>query len=110
MNDKNLIHLSKRSPEERKAIQEKGRKANKAKIEARKTLKEELLLLLSEKDNQKKMSVALIKEAQSGNTKAFEVIRDTIGEKVTDNLNVNGSINNPFSGLSTEELRKLIND
>lgn len=52
----------------------------------RKALKEELLMLLNENDTQNKISVALIQEALNGNragsvTKAFEVIRDTIGEK-----------------------------
>lgn len=57
---------------------------------ARKTLREELLGLLSEsiKDSNGKeapaqvaMSVALLKQALRGNTKAYEIIRDTIGEK-----------------------------
>ena len=48
---------------------------------ARKTLKEELLLLLSEGDTQSKISLAQIQKALNGDTKAFETIRDTIGEK-----------------------------
>lgn len=51
---------------------------------ARKTLKQELLLLLSSNDTQNKVSLALIKKALEGDTKAFEVIRDTIGEKPKD--------------------------
>lgn len=52
----------------------------------RKTLREELLLLLGSDDVQKKISTALINEAMNGNnagsvTRAFEVVRDTIGEK-----------------------------
>ena len=61
-----------------------GKKGGEASAKARaerKTLKEELLLLLSEGDTQKKVSAALIKKAKSGNVKAFEVLRDTIGEK-----------------------------
>ncbi len=61
-----------------------GKKGGEASARARaerKTLKEELLLLLSEGDTQKKVSAALIKKAKSGNVKAFEVLRDTIGEK-----------------------------
>lgn len=61
-----------------------GKKGGEASAKARaerKTLKEELLLLLSEGDTQKKVSTALIKKAKSGNVKAFEVLRDTIGEK-----------------------------
>lgn len=62
----------------------RGRNGGLASAEAyrrRKTLKEELLLLLSSKDLQKKISVALIDEAINGNVKAYETIRDTIGEK-----------------------------
>ncbi len=72
---------------------ELGRKGGKASVKARKerkALKEELLLLLSEGDTQRKISLSLIKEAAKGNTKAFEIIRDTIGEKPIDvNANIN---------------------
>lgn len=57
----------------------------------RKTLREELLLLLGEEVTDKNtgrvmatqaaISAALIKQAISGNYRAFEIIRDTIGEK-----------------------------
>lgn len=57
---------------------------------ARKTLKEELLMLLSEGDTQNKISVAQIVKALNGDTKAFEVIRDTIGEKPTDKVEQTG--------------------
>ena len=52
----------------------------------RKTLKEELLLLLSNGDTQEKISLSLIQQALDGNTKAFEIIRDTVGEKPVDKL------------------------
>jgi len=53
---------------------------------ARRTLREELLALLSDGKTQEKISLSLLNEALNGNnagsvTKAFEVIRDTIGEK-----------------------------
>lgn len=63
----------------------------------RRTLREELLALLSGDITDKKgrtvqaqtaMSNAILKEALSGNTKAFEVIRDTIGEKPVDKVMV----------------------
>ena len=76
----------------------------------RKTLKEELLLLLSEGQIQKKISLSLIQEALDGSTKAYEIIRDTIGEKPQDNVKISGELNNPFEGLSTEELRKILNE
>lgn len=53
---------------------------------------------------------ALWKEAIKGNTKAFELLRDTIGEKPQDKVNISGEVNNPFSGMTTEELRKILNE
>lgn len=47
----------------------------------RKALKDELLMLLSKGQTQEHMSLALIQKALDGDVKAFEVIRDTIGEK-----------------------------
>lgn len=85
---KNLIPLNKRTKEEQKAITTAGGKASGESRRARKTLKEELLLLLSEGDTQKNVSVAMIQKALDGDTKAFEVIRDTIGEKPTEKIMV----------------------
>lgn len=76
----------------------------------RKTLKDELLLLLSTNDFQEKISLALLEQAKKGNTKAYEIIRDTIDEKPKQNVNISGSLNNPFSDLTTEELRQMIAD
>jgi hypothetical protein len=58
----------------------------------RKTLKEELLLLLSNGDTQEKISLSLIQEAINGNVKAFETIRDTVGEKPIDKQEVKQEI------------------
>ena len=77
---------------------------------ARKTLKDELLALLSAGETQKSISVALIKEAEKGNTKAYEIIRDTIDEKPKEKINISGEINNPFEGMTTEELRQIVKD
>ena len=68
---------------------ERGRNGGLASGEARrkrKTLKEELLLMLSEGETQQSVTLALIEKAMSGDTKAFEVIRDTIGEKPVDKV------------------------
>ena len=68
---------------------ERGRKGGLASGEARrkrKTLKEELLLMLSEGETQQSVTIALIEKAMSGDTKAFEVIRDTIGERPVDKV------------------------
>ena len=84
MNEQNLKPVK-----TKKEARERGRKggiaSGKAK-RARKTLKEELIALLEHGDTQEKISLAMIQEALQGNTKAFEVIRDTIGEKPTDKI------------------------
>ena len=96
---------------------ERGRKGGLASGEARrkrKTLKEELLLMLSDVDIQEKISVALINEAINGNnsgsvTKAFEVIRDTIGEKPADKVETKQTVLD-MSKFSTEELKAMLDD
>jgi len=90
---KNLKPMNKLTVEEQKKIARAGGKASGESRRKRKTLRDELLAMLSDGDTQKKISVALIKEATNGNnagsvTKAFEVIRDTIGEKPVDKIMV----------------------
>lgn len=75
---------------------EKGRRGGKKSGEvrrARKTMREDLLELLKVKSKdeygithtqQEYIIAALIIEARNGNVRAFEVIRDTIGEKQTE--------------------------
>ena len=68
---------------------------------AKKTMKQMLDYLLEKEIENKKgekastqeaISVALIKQALSGNVKAFEVIRDTIGEKPENKINLDGGV------------------
>ena len=75
---------------------EKGKKGGKKSGEVRaqrKTLREELIALLEtkieDKTIQEKISFSLIQEAISGNVKAFETIRDTIGEKPIEQIQNN---------------------
>lgn len=86
-NEKNLKPVRTKS-EARKRGKAGGIKSGKVRAE-RKTLKEELLLLLSTDNNQNKMSVTLLQKAIAGDTKAFEIIRDTIGEKPTEKVQAN---------------------
>ena len=95
-NEQNLKHFT--SEQSREKAVENGRNGGKASGEskrARKTLREELLALLSQDiktddggkiNTQVAMSTSLIKEAIDGNTKAFELVRDTIGEKPVDKV------------------------
>ena len=89
-NAKNLKANSERTPKERKELAQKaGKKSGEARRE-KKLLKEELMLLLAQGKTQEKISLALIEEAIKGNVKAFEVIRDTIGEKPVNKQEVTG--------------------
>ena len=58
----------------------------------KKTLREKLNAQLKKQNKNgsdaDEICKALIAQAKTGNVKAFEVIRDTIGEKPTDNINI----------------------
>lgn len=91
----------------------RGGKASAAKRAERKTLREGLVLLLSEpilkdgkptsKTTQDAIIAGLVKRAVSGDTRAFEIIRDTIGEKPAEKLNVSAgefsALEDAFAGL-----------
>ena len=59
---------------------------------------------------QEAIMLAQIQKAIRGDVRAAEFIRDTIGQKPQDNMVVSGEVNNPMAGLTTEELKKLIED
>jgi len=89
MNDENLQPVRTKK-EARDRGKQGGLKSGEAR-RRRRTLREELLVILSDPDVQDRMCTALVREAMAGNragsvTKAFEVIRDTIGEKAADEL------------------------
>lgn len=70
---------------------ERGKKGGVASGEARrekKLLKDTLLLLLETGQGQEQICMALLKKAKKGDTRAFEVIRDTIGQKPIDKAEV----------------------
>lgn len=77
----NLKPFDTLTEKQQREIRSKGGKKSAEVKKERKKLKEELLLLLSEGDNNRRMSIAIFERALNGDTKAFEVIRDTIGEK-----------------------------
>lgn len=77
----------------------KGGKKSAQKRKERKTLREDLIATLTDmeipqKETGKKipvqeaLSIAVIKAALNGNVRAYEIIRDTIGEKPIENLNI----------------------
>ena len=84
-NEQNLKPLSTSKARE---IGSKGGKASAEARKKRKTLKEELLLLLETENYNERISLAMIKQALNGNIKAFNTIRDTIGEKPKNKLEI----------------------
>ena len=114
MNEKNLIPNSERTPSELREMARNGGLASGEARRKRKTLKEELLLMLSDGDIQEKISIALINEAINGNnagsvTKAFEVIRDTIGERPVEKVQATQTVVD-MSAFSTEEIKAMLDE
>ncbi len=88
----NLIPFNQMSEEQQRELASKGGKARAENIQRRKTLREELLLLLEKGDMQENITIALLNKAANGDTKAFEVIRDSIGEKPIDEVKSDSNI------------------
>lgn len=57
---------------------------------------------------QEAILIAQVQKAMKGDTKAAEYVRDTIGQKPVENVNMSGEVNNPFAELTTEELKKMV--
>lgn len=82
--------------EQRERARRAGKRSGEVRRE-RKTLRQELEILLNEEifdkngkamNTQKAVTTALLKQALNGNVKAFEVLRDTIGEKPVEKVDV----------------------
>ena len=70
--------------------------------------------MLSEGETQQSVTLALINEAINGNnagsvTKAFEVIRDTIGERPVEKVQATQTVVD-MSAFSTEEIKAMLDD
>lgn len=102
-NEQNLIPLNKRPKSEQREIAKKGGKARGKQRREQKTLKEELLLLLSEGDTQKQISLAVIQKALKGDLKAFEVIRDTTGQRCVEKVEITQTVDE-----SVKEIEKYM--
>ena len=50
-----------------------------------------------------------VQRALNGDLASATYIRDTVGDKPSENVNVNAEVKNPFKDLTTEELKKLAN-
>ena len=109
--EKNFANLP---PERLREIAAKGARAAAAARRRRKGLREALLRLMEEDGVQERLAEALIREATEGSrpgsaVRAFEVIRDTIGEKPRkDGVPARMPETIDLSALSLEELLELL--
>ena len=108
-NEKNLIPFNELTESQQREIASKGGKASVEAKRKRKTLKEELLLMLEDEEVQKSVAVALIQEAQSGNVKAFGMLRDTIGEAPVEKIQTTQTVVD-LSGFSTDEIKAMLDE
>ncbi len=99
-NEENLKPI--RDSEMARKLQEKSVKKRKENQLKRKTFRESLLLLLEKDDTQNKINEALIQKAMNGDTKAFEVLRDTIGEKPKEEIEVTDVTNKKFDEICSQ--------
>lgn len=114
-NNQNLLRPEDLTSEQ---LRERARKGGLASAKARrekKTLKMELEALLEIMDEkgdsvQKKMSFALIKKAIKGDVRAFETIRDTIGQKPKENLNIDFDKNREQAQELLENIKVVMKD
>lgn len=113
-NEQNLRPQNMRTKSEQREIARKGGKAAAAKRAERKTFREGLLLLLNEplkdksgvvtdKTTQDAVIAGLVKRAISGDVRAAEFIRDTIGEKPVQDVKVStgdfSALDDAFKGM-----------
>ena len=102
----NLIPQSERTKEQQRKIARMGGIASgKARAEKKmlKDLLEEALLKGTETDNEYiNITKALIKEANKGNVKAYEVIRDTLGQKPKEEIEITDMTNRKFDEICSQ--------
>ena len=97
MSKDNLIPCNQRSKKEAREMGRKGGIRSGEVRKEKKLLKDLLQTMLEMKDesgvdNQTKITTALLKKAKNGDTKAYEIIRDTLGQKPKDTLELEANI------------------
>ena len=120
----NLIGRDDRTPEERRESARNAGKASGVSRNKRKTFRESLLTILSmpvddpktyellknlglDPTFQTAIDLAQIRQAQKGDTDASRFVRDTVGEKPREELEIGNLANRPFETL---DLSKLTDD
>lgn len=109
-NSENLIPNNKRSPNELREITKKGGKASGEARREKKQFQKAILAALEAVTADgstvlEDIIAAQIKKALNGDTKAFEVIRDTSGEKPTDKIEA--SVANENKDLMKDYLERV---
>ena len=84
-------NLTLNSEEHKEQCRQAGIKSGEARRD-RKTLGEQLKIILAQGDNQERLCMALFQSALKGNYKAFNSLRDTIGEMPTQKQEVTATI------------------
>ena len=111
---KNLIPTNKRSKEEAKRLGKKGGIASGKARREKKTLRQCLEILLERTLKDKKgiemtgaeaVSLKVFEKALKGDIRAFEVLRDTAGQKVPDKIMVS-----EVEQSAIDEVGKMVND
>lgn len=93
------------STEEARAMQKLSAKKRSENIKQKKIFKEAIAERMGF-DDFNTMIDNLIERAKE-NDKSFEVLRDTMGQKPKEDINLSGELNNAYKELSVEELKKL---
>lgn len=118
----NLKPMNTLTEEEQREIASKGGKASVAARRAKKTLREHLDILLAQSIKngdtgeetlcKEALGVAIITKALAGDMKAWELIRDTIGEKPVDKKELTGADGKPLEVVRyiTPEEQKTVHD
>ena len=96
-NEQNLIPISERTPSELREMTRKGGIASGEARRRKRQLKDDLIMLLemigdNDKTNQENIATATIAKALGGDIRAIEFIRDTIGEKPDQTMNINADV------------------
>ena len=129
--EKGKYHFERLTQEEREEVQRKAREGKIQKTKQRKEAKEVLKIFLSlplkkgkvaDIENVKSLMalngknitvdqalhLQLVRKALKGDLNAYQMILALIGEKPSDKVDV--KVENPYKGLTTEELKKLADE
>ncbi len=106
----NLVRFDEMPKDKLRELSKKGGKASGVARQERRALKDELSVLLSSGDVQQRLCTALIDKATSGDPRAFQILRDTLGEKESEKLELtNGASLAKFQQEHEQEIIALVN-